>query len=190
MKSEREAARQRFRRHRNKNKLAKPGVHQCIIVLDHLKPTFNIGKIFRTAETFSIKEIHLAGIEYFDPSPAMGAFKHVPAVFHPNFYACYMDLLKKDYTPFILEAGKGEPVMNVQLPEKSAFIFGHEEFGISFEPDLFPAIKRLTIPQYGRSESLNVSVAASIVMYEYIRQHGVVSPQPQKAIIDKLTSDS
>ncbi len=32
------------------------------------------------------------------------------------------------------------------------------------------AAQRLTIPQYGRSESLNVSVAASIVLYEYVRQ--------------------
>lgn len=170
MKAEREMAKRRFRRQRNKNFLAKPGIHECIVVLDHLKPTYNIGKIFRSAEAFGAKELHLVGIDYFDPAPGMGAFKWVPAVFHQSFYPCYTDLLEKGYTPFILEPGKGKPVMDVDLPLKSAFIFGHEEHGISFEPDLFPEIKPLTIPQFGKSQSLNVSVAASIILYEYIRQ--------------------
>ena len=60
---------------------------------------------------------------------------------------------KRDYTPFILEPGKGEPIMDTPLPQKSAFVFGHEEFGISFEPDLFPEVRRLTIPQFGRSRA-------------------------------------
>lgn len=176
MKSEQEMARRRFRRQRNKNRLATPGVHSCIVVLDHLKPTYNIGKIFRSAEAFGAREIHLAGIEFFDPAPGMGAFKWIPAVFHNTFLSCYAHILEKGYTPFILEPGKGHDITRTALPEKSAFIFGHEEFGLSFEPGLFPEIQRLTIPQYGRSQSLNVSIAASIVLYEYTRQHSAELP--------------
>ena len=172
MKAERDMARRRFRRQRNKNKLATFGGHDCIIVLDHLKPTFNIGKIFRSAEAFGAREVHLVDIDFFDPAPGMGAFKWVPAVFHNTFLSCYSDLLKNDYTPFILEPGKGDDICDINLPPKSAFIFGHEEYGLSFEPDLYPEIKRLTIPQFGKSQSLNVSVAASIILYEYARQHG------------------
>lgn len=172
MKAEREMAKRRFRRQRNKNRLAQPGVHDCIIVLDHLKPTYNIGKIFRSAEAFGCRELHLVDIDYFDPAPGMGAFKWVPAVFHKRFLSCYTNLVERGYTPYILEPGQGEPVMEACLPPKSAFIFGHEEYGISFEPDLFPEIRRLTIPQFGKSQSLNVSVAASIILYEYTRQQG------------------
>lgn len=170
MKSEREMARKRFRRQRNKNYLARPGIHDCIIVLDHLKPSYNIGKIFRSAEAFGCHEIHLVGIDFFDPAPGMGAFKWVPAVFHTEFFTCYTEIINKGYTPYLLEPGQGSLVTNTSLPGKSAFIFGHEEFGISFEPDLFQAIRRLTIPQFGKSQSLNVSVAASIILYEYMRQ--------------------
>ena len=170
IREEKEEAKRRFRRHRNKNRLATPGRHKCIVVLDGLKPTFNIGKIFRSAETFGCQEVHLIGTDFFDPAPARGAFKWVPATFHSRFITCYAELLDRGYTPFILEPGQGDPVMEVALPEKSAFVFGHEEFGISFEPDLFPEVQRLTIPQYGRSQSLNVSVAASIILYEYTRQ--------------------
>ncbi len=179
MKSEREMAKRRFRRQKNKNLLAEPGCHECIIVLDHLKPTFNIGKIFRSAEAFGVKKIHLIGIDFFDPAPGMGAFKWTPAVFYNTFLSSYSDLVKKGYIPFILEPGKGEPITKTCLPKKSAFIFGHEEFGISFEPDLFPEVQRLTIPQFGRSQSLNVSVAASVILYEYIRQHGENSNNPE-----------
>ena len=171
IKAEKEAAKRRFRRQRNKNRLAAPGRHKCIIILDRLKPTFNIGKIFRSAETFACHEVHLIGIDFFDPAPAMGAFKWVPARFHQRFLTCYAQLLERGYTIFILEPGQGKAVMDTNLPEKSAFVFGHEEYGISFEPDLYPGIRRLTIPQYGRSQSLNVSVAASIILYEYTRQH-------------------
>nr|WP_321400531.1 TrmH family RNA methyltransferase [uncultured Desulfobacter sp.] len=170
IKEAKEEARRRFRRHRNKNRLAAPGIHKCIIVLDGLKPTFNIGKIFRSAETFGCHEVHLIGTDFFDPAPARGAFKHVPAKFHSRFISCYAELIERGYTPFILEPGQGEPIMDVDLPKKSAFVFGHEEFGISFEPDLFPQVERLTIPQYGRCQSLNVSVAASIILYEYTRR--------------------
>jgi tRNA G18 (ribose-2'-O)-methylase SpoU len=170
MKAERAAAQRRFRRHRNRNKLARPGCHSCVLVLDHLKPTFNIGKIFRSAEAFGCREIHLVGIDFFDPAPAMGAFKWVPAFFYSRFNTCYAHLINRGYTLFILEPNQGTPVMDIELPEKSAFILGHEERGLQFEPDLFEKLERLTIPQYGRSDSLNVSVAASIVLYEYVRQ--------------------
>ncbi|MFH2093785.1 MAG: TrmH family RNA methyltransferase [Pseudomonadota bacterium] len=171
MKNEKELAQRRFRNQRNKNRLAEPGIHNCIIVLDHLKPTYNIGKIFRSAEAFGARQIHLIGIDFFDPAPGMGAFKWVPAIFHKDFFSCYTDLITKGYTLFILEPGKGSSITQTRLPEKSAFIFGHEEFGISFEPDLFPEVHPLTIPQFGKSQSLNVSVAASIILYEYIRQN-------------------
>ncbi len=183
MKAERDMAQRRFRRQRNKNYLAKPGVHDCIIVLDRLKPSYNIGKIFRSAEAFGAKQIHLVNIEFFDPAPGMGAFKWVPAVFHNTFLACYTQLVNQGYTPFILEPGKGSSIIQSKLPAKSAFIFGHEEYGLSFEPDLYPKIQRLTIPQFGKSQSLNVSVAASIILYEYIRQHATIDT----TLIDKPT---
>jgi tRNA G18 (ribose-2'-O)-methylase SpoU len=58
----------------------------------------------------------------------------------------------------------------MELPHKSAFILGHEEFGCSFVPDDYPQMQTLTIPQFGSVQSLNVSIAASVVMYEYVRQ--------------------
>ncbi|MFO1350980.1 MAG: TrmH family RNA methyltransferase [Gammaproteobacteria bacterium] len=162
-----------FRRHRNLNLLATPGKHEFVIVLDHLKAGYNIGKIFRSADAFGAREIHLIGVDFFDPAPAMGSFKAVPAKFHKIFASTYEDLLARGYTLFMLDPSNGDLLMRAALPAKSAFIFGHEQFGFSFTKAEFPALQSLAIPQFGQVQSLNVSVAASIVMYEYIRQHGV-----------------
>jgi tRNA G18 (ribose-2'-O)-methylase SpoU len=171
LRRDRENARRRYRKHKNINLLAKPGLHDCVIVLDHLKPTFNVGKIFRSADAFGIREIHLIGIDFFDPAPARGSFKWVPARFHDVFDTCHSDLLNRGFTIFSLDPEDGNALPKVHLPRRSAFVFGHEEFGVSFKPNEFKNVQTISIPQYGKVQSLNVSIAASIVMYEYIRRH-------------------
>ncbi len=166
----------RFQRHQRRNLLATAGCHKFIIVLDNLKPTFNIGKIFRSAEAFGAREIHLIGTDFFDPAPAVGAFKWVPARFHATFHACYQELTAQEYRLHTLEPDADTPLTTAVLPRKSAFVFGHEEFGISFNKEDFPGIRSLRIPQFGRSQSLNVSIAASIVMYDYVRRHAATQP--------------
>lgn len=164
-------AERRFLKHKRINQMAPPGPRASIVVIDHLKPNFNIGKIFRSADGFGVREIHLVGIDFFDPASAMGAFKWVPARFHTDFYSCYKVLRAADYTLFTLEPISGQPLGGTPLPLRSAFVVGHEEFGLSFDPADFPEIRALTIPQSGRTQSLNVSIAASVAMYEYARQH-------------------
>lgn len=172
MRVARKWALKQYEKHRRHNLLyATPGIHDFIIVLDNLKPSFNIGKIFRSADAFGAREIHLVGIDYFEVKSAKGSFKWVPTLFHKDFAACHHDLSKKGCTMHILEPGEATLLHQVPLPVKSAFIFGHEEFGVSFDPADYKNIQRLSIPQYGRVGNLNVSVAASVVMYEYLRQH-------------------
>lgn len=160
-----------FRRHKNINQLALPGVHEFVIVLDHVKSDFNIGKIFRSADAFGARELHLVGIDLFNPTPAKGAFKSVPARFHSHIRQCFKELKARDYVFYALEPEAKNTLGQTQLAEKSAFIMGHEEYGLSFNPGDYDNVQSISIPQFGRVQSLNVSVAASIVMYEYIRQY-------------------
>ncbi len=160
----------RFKKQKRLNLLATPGKYQYIIVLDHLKPAFNIGKILRSADAFGALEVHLIGTDFFDPAPAMGSFKWVPTRFHEDFETCYKELSGRGYALFIAEPSPGESLLSVEFPLKSAFIFGNEEFGISFDKDDYEGTRLLNIPQFGKVRSLNVSIAASVVMYEYVRQ--------------------
>lgn len=174
-----------YEKHRRHNLVyAKPGVHEFVIVLDNLKASFNIGKIFRSADAFGACEVHLIGIDFFECKTAKGSFKWVPARFHESFEACYHHLTERDYTLFTFEPDVGRPITRAQLPGKSGFIFGHEEYGLSFDRSHYDRVQSLSIPQFGRVESLNVSVAASVVMYEYVRQHQAVTELPAGAQLD------
>ena len=79
----------RYNKERQRNILAQPGPNDFIVVLDGLKPGFNVAKIFRSADAFGAAAVHLVNIGTFDPAPAKGSFRKVPAVFHDDFASSY-----------------------------------------------------------------------------------------------------
>ncbi len=160
----------RYEKERRKNILATAGQHQFVLILDQLKSSYNVPKIFRSAEAFGAAAVHLINIGPFDPAPAKGSFRKVPAVFHDDFASCYEQLAAEGYSFFQLNPENGTTLCRSELPAKSAFILGHEEFGCSYPQEDYPGINILIIPQFGSVQSLNVSIASSIVMYEYVRQ--------------------
>lgn len=166
-------SRKKFFEEMRRNRLeAKPGPHDFRIVLDGLKPTFNIAKIFRSAQGFGAQGIDLVKIASFNPYPAQGAARYVPARFHDDFAAAHATLRSEGFTLFAFDGKATELLTNITLPQKSAFVMGHEEFGLSFKPEDFPDVRHVRIPMYGHVESLNVSIAASVAMFEYVRQYG------------------
>lgn len=164
-------AQARYERQRRLNLLAQPGPNPVVCVLDHLKAGFNVAKIFRSAQAFGVHEIHLVGIGPFDPAPAKGAFKRVPARRYEHIDASLERLDEIGFTPLRLAPDAPALLTRTSLPECCAFIVGHEEFGFSFAPADYPEMGAVSIPRVGAMESLNVSIAASIAMYEWIRQH-------------------
>ena len=165
----------RYHKERQRNILAIPGPHEFVLVLDNLKAGFNAPKLFRSALAFGASAVHMINIEPFDPAPAKGAFRKVPAHFHQDFNSCYQQLIKEGYSLFRLETNADVQLVDCSLPVKSAFILGNEGLGHSFEQTEYPDVLSLGIPQFGQMESLNVSIAGSIVMYEYLRQHPLVT---------------
>jgi tRNA G18 (ribose-2'-O)-methylase SpoU len=164
---------ERYRKDLQRNLLARPGRHEFIIVLDQLKAGFNVPKIFRSCEIFGAHEIHLINIEPFDPAPAKGALRKVPARSFEHFNDSYQNLKQRGYTLFCLQSDCEHQLHEASLPQRSAFIMGNEGIGITFDLTKYPDIHCLSIAQFGSTESLNVSIAASIVMYEYVRQQTV-----------------
>lgn len=108
----------RYQKQRQRNVLAKPGEHDFIIVLDHLKAGFNIPKIFRSAEAMGANAVHLVGIGPFDPAAAKGSFKKVPARFHDDFDSCYRELHEAGYQLFTLEPDGDESLLKMEPPQR------------------------------------------------------------------------
>ncbi len=161
----------RYEKERLKNRLlATHGEHDFVLVLDSLKSGFNVPKLFRSAEAFGAHQVHLIDIGFFDPAPAKGAFRKVPAKFHDDFNSCYEELKQEGYEIFALDFDADKTLSDIKFPVKSAFILGNEERGLSIDLNNYPDIQKIKIPQHGNIQSLNVSIAGSIVMYEYLRQ--------------------
>jgi tRNA G18 (ribose-2'-O)-methylase SpoU len=167
-----------FERQRLLNKvMSRPGPFPYVIILDHLKVDFNIGKIIRSAEAFGAHSVDVVGTSFFDPLPAKGCMKRVPWVMRKTFHESYEHWDSQGYTFFGFDSEADKALHEIELPDKSAFILGHEGFGFTFKKELYPKIKMVKIPQFGLVESLNVSVAASIVMYEFARSRNFNPPK-------------
>ena len=151
--------------------LAPLGPSDLVIILDGLKPDYNVGKIFRSCEAFGISQVLMINIPFFDTRIAQGCFRKVKTQSFDNFEICYRWIKENNYQLFAFDLKGSQFLHDEVLPLKAAFLFGHEEFGPSFKLEDFPEIKPLKIRQKGQVESLNVSVAASISIYEYNCQH-------------------
>lgn len=165
----------RYQRHRRRALFAAPGTHPVALVLDRLRPDYNIAKIYRSAYAFGVHSVHQIGIGPFDPAPAKGGFKHVPSRYWEAFAPCREALEAEGYTLFLLDPRGDHLLPGYPLPPRTAFLLGHERTGLSAEARAARDLARLRIPQFGPLDSLNVSVAAAIALYEWIRQHAPAS---------------
>jgi len=171
--TEREKVERRFLQEKYLNSArAKPGPLGLRLVLDHLKPSFNVGKIFRSADAMGVREVLLVGVPFFDPSSSVGSFRHVPARFFHSFGEAHAALKAEGVAIFNLEPETDQALPGAELPWDCALVLGNEGVGQSFKRSSFPDVGALRIPQWGRAQSLNVSIAATLGMYEYCRRWG------------------
>lgn len=143
------------------------------IVLDRLRSPFNVGSIFRTADSFGVEEILLFGptsaIEHRRAQrSARGSHNSVS---YQNVDEKQLLETLKDQNVFALET-KGTSIDKFEFPPNGVAIIGNEEFGVS--PLLLEvaekSLGRVSIDLYGSKGSLNVSVAFGILMYNWHTQ--------------------
>lgn len=159
-----------FERQQLLNKMmGRPGPFPYVLILDHLKIDFNIGKIIRSAEAFGAQGVDVVGTSFFDPLPAKGCTKRVPWSMKKTFFEAYQQRKSQGFTFYAFDSEASTSLHQETFPDQSAFILGHEGFGFTFKKEKYPDIRWIKIPQIGKVESLNVSIAASIVMYEFVR---------------------
>ncbi|MDD4747518.1 MAG: 23S rRNA (guanosine(2251)-2'-O)-methyltransferase RlmB [Salinivirgaceae bacterium] len=150
------------------------GKNPFIVVLDQITDVRNLGAIIRSAECAGAHAILVptkgsARIGADTVKTSAGALYHIP-ICRTDALPNQIKNLKKSGLQIICGTEKTEEnYYNVDLTMPFALIMGSEEFGVS------PEIMRLgdsfaKIPINGKIKSLNVSSAASIIMYEAVRQ--------------------
>lgn len=136
------------------------------LLLDRVRSPFNIGSIFRSAESLGVEHIYLregCG-DITSPRCARTARGALDTVSHSIIGS--LDELKGPF--FALELG-GTSLGSFRFPESGVCIIGSEETGVS--PDALAlcesSLGKVSIPQLGAKGSLNVSVAAGILLYSW-----------------------
>ena len=149
------------------------------VYLEDIRSPFNVGSMFRTAESFGAEKIWLSPF-CADPHhkraerTAMGCVDVIP---WERFSSDPFDALASPFSGvkiFALETG-GTLLPDFSFPARGVLIAGSEELGVS--PAALAAADasagRVSIPSFGAKGSLNVSVAFGIVMQEWARQNSI-----------------
>lgn len=149
--------------------------NKIIVVLDNIRSAYNVGSIFRTADAFLIEAIFICG---YTPPPshrsvhktALGAVETVDWIQFENIENAIHQLKENNYAVYAIE--QAEQSMNLDTfslssNKKTAVVFGNEVTGVQ---DLVMQICDgcIEIPQHGMKHSLNVSVAAGIVLWKLV----------------------
>jgi len=147
-----------------------------MVVLDNVRSLNNIGSVFRTADAFRLEGLYLCGITATPPhrdihKTALGATESVHWEYRKETADAVAELKKAGYWIFSVEQTEGA-VMLDQLrlsgSQKYAIVFGHEIRGVE-QKIIDMSDQCIEIPQYGTKHSLNISVAAGIVIWELFR---------------------
>ena len=143
-----------------------------LLVLDGLQDPGNLGTILRTADAFALDGIVLCEGCVDPVSPkvvraTMGAIFRIPIVM-AKLEETAQWLAQRDIPLYATALREDSVPLTAVSLHRAAVIIGNEGRGVS-ERGLVLSEKQLIIPMAGRAESLNASIAASIVMYEMSR---------------------
>lgn len=150
------------------------------VVLDNVRSQNNIGSVFRTSDAFRVEKICLCGICSTPPhrdihKTALGAEDSVAWEYHEESLDCVKQLRQQGYLVYAVEQVDDSIMLNqFQIPDGSdsprvAIILGNEVEGV--QEELLPHCHGcIEIPQFGTKHSLNISCAASIVIWELFLQ--------------------
>ncbi|MFZ5351666.1 MAG: TrmH family RNA methyltransferase [Bacillota bacterium] len=141
------------------------------IVIDNPGNAGNLGTIIRTMAGFGVESLGIIrpGVDVFDPKTvraSMGSIFHISFQYFDSIEE-YMSSYNNNIYPFMLKAKKTLHDIKNERAEKFCLVFGNESSGL---PDRYNDIGiSLTIPHSSVIDSLNLSIAVGIALYEFTK---------------------
>ncbi len=152
---------------------AERGEPPFVLVLDGIEDPYNLGAIIRTAECAGVHGVIIpkrrsATLSAAVEKASAGALEHMAIARVPNLTAAVEELKEKGLWVYAAEAG-GQPLHSTSMTGPVAVVMGGEGTGVS---QLLRSKCDFTVsvPLCGRINSLNVSAAAAVVLYEVRNQ--------------------
>lgn len=147
---------------------------QMLLVLDRVGDPGNIGTMLRTADAAGLGGFVLlkGSADIYAPKTvraSMGSLFHLPVVSGVSEAEFVSSARKAGYELLVTCLDGADNLYKADLRGRLAFVMGNEANGVT-DSLLEAADKRVFIPMQGRAESLNVAMAAGVVMFEALRQ--------------------
>ncbi|HOS92544.1 MAG TPA: RNA methyltransferase [Armatimonadota bacterium] len=150
--------------------------HDLHVVLDDIYHPHNISALLRTCDGAGVGCIHIIGETLADGVSAAvsrGCERWSEIEYHDNIAECYARLHWSGFRVWCTGAGRGSiDYRAVDLTQKVAIVLGNERRGASGAARAL-ADGLIWIPMLGMVESLNVSVAGGVILFEALRQRGL-----------------
>ena len=147
-----------------------------IVVLDDVRSLYNVGSVFRSCDAFRVEAVYLCGITATPPNAeihktALGGEDSVDWKYFATADEAVKALHEDGVFVYSIEQVEGSTkLQDLQLePRRYAVVFGNEVKGVH-QSVVDASDGCLEIPQFGTKHSLNVSVTAGIVVWEFTRQ--------------------
>jgi 23S rRNA (guanosine2251-2'-O)-methyltransferase len=145
-----------------------------VVILDQVQDPHNLGAIIRTAEIAGatciiLSEKGSALVNSTVVKTSAGAAFHIPIHITTDLFMLIENLKNKDIQIHAAEEGIQNNLFNTVFASKTALIIGSEGTGVRKNLKKL-ADNNVSIPQFGKVNSLNASVSAAIILYEIIRQ--------------------
>jgi len=148
-----------------------------VVVLDDVRSMYNVGSVFRTSDAFRVEKLCLCGITSTPPhaeihKTALGAEDSVEWNYYATALEAVAGLRREGYTVLAVEQAEGStllPSFRAEKGRKYAVVLGNEVKGVHQEV-IDACDGCLEIPQLGTKHSMNVSVTAGIIIYEFARE--------------------
>ena len=141
------------------------------IAVENTERDFNMGTIVRNANAFGVRHVHVIGRRQWNKRGAMMTDKYLHIHYYSSLeeFAAEMAQLERAIIAVDNIAGS-VGLSEAKLPKNAVLVFGQEGPGISAEL-AERAEMIVAIEQFGSTRSVNVGVAAGIVMYTWLQQH-------------------
>ncbi len=147
------------------------------VVLDDVRSLYNVGSVFRTGDAFKVKAVYLCGITATPPSveihkTALGAEDSVEWKYFATAEEAVDSLHADGCFVYAIEQCEGSVKAPLTIPDDNAsyaVVLGNEVKGVK-QTVIDKCDNCLEIPQFGTKHSMNVSVTAGIVIWEFARQ--------------------
>ena len=146
-----------------------------VVVLENIRSAYNTGSVFRTADAFLLDGIYICGYTAYPPhkeikKTALGAEETVRWKYIKHVADAIEELKSEGYAVYAVEQAKGSiPLHQIGSIKRIAVVFGNEVTGVE-QATIERCDGCIEIPQLGMKHSLNISVAAGIVLWELVRR--------------------